>query len=53
MTVNRQGNKPVLDRNTVNSCDLLHRAILEVLADRNEIVIEPDTVPRAAGGSHG
>lgn len=33
-------NKPTLDRATVNSCDLLHRAILEVLADRGEVIIE-------------
>lgn len=31
--------KPVLARATVNALDILHRAIVETLADKGEVVI--------------
>ena len=41
MNVGTEGKKsiPVVKRDVVLSLDILHRAILEVMADRGEIVI--------------
>jgi hypothetical protein len=40
--------KPVLSRDAVGALDCLHRAVIEVLADRGEVVIidaQPEAQP--------
>lgn len=39
MKLSPDSEKPVVERAVINSLDILHRAILEVMAERGQIVI--------------